>query len=476
MPKNLISLMCWLTICLTTSLRAASPAIAEDRRPNFVIFFADDLGYADLNCFGGIQMVTPHLDRMADQGMRLTSFYVSQAVCSASRASLLTGCYNGRVGIQGALGPGAKVCLNPDETTIADMLRGAGYATGVFGKWHLGDRDKGLPIYHGFDEYHGLPYSNDMWPFHPTATHFPPLPLFLQEAVINSNVTAADQQNLTRWSADFAIDFINRHREQPFFVYVPFSMPHVPLFASEQFQGATGKGLYVDVIAEIDSSVGRVLETLEALGLTEKTMVLFTSDNGPWLSYGNHAGSAEPFREGKGTTWEGGVRVPAIACRPGHIPAGSLCDEIMGTIDILPTLAELTGSSMPEQKIDGQSVWPLLRGDADAASPHQAWYYYWTDELQAVRCGKWKLHFPHSYRTLEESPGKDGVPARYTIKQCGLELYDLQADPGESKDEAGQYPEVVKQLSALADSKRQQLGDSLTEVKGTENRPHGVLP
>jgi arylsulfatase A len=476
MPKNLIASICRLTICLTASFQTAPLATADERRPNFVVFFADDLGYADLNCFGGSQMSTPHLDRMAEQGMRLTSFYVSQAVCSASRVSLLTGCYNGRVGIQGALGPGSKVCLNPEETTLAELLKSAGYATGIFGKWHLGDRGQGLPLHHGFDEYHGLPYSNDMWPLHPTATHFPPLPLIHNDRVIDADVTEADQQNLTRWATEFTIDFIKRHRDQPFLAYVPYSMPHVPLFVSQQFEGATGKGLFTDVIAEIDWSVGQVVQTLQSEGLAENTLIIFTSDNGPWLSYGNHAGSALPFREGKGTAWEGGVRVPAIACWPGKIPAGSTCDEFAGTIDLLPTIAELIGGQLPDRKIDGKSIWPLLSGNQNAGSPHEAWYYYWRDELHAIRSGKWKLHFPHSYRSLKDQPGADGRPGPYIQKQCGLELYDLHADPGESRDIASQHPEVVQRLSTLADSMRQQLGDSLTGVTGSEIRPHGVLP
>lgn len=448
-----------------------SPVVAGDGPPNFVILFADDMGYADIGCFDSSGSVTPHLDQMAKEGMRLTSFYVSQAVCSASRSSLLTGCYNGRVGIQGALGPNAKHCLNPEEMTIAECLKPRGYATAIFGKWHLGDRGVGLPLNHGFDEYHGLPYSNDMWPLHPSARNFPPLPLIKNNSVVDETITAEDQPFLTRWSTEHATDFIQQHQEQPFFLYVPYSMPHVPIFASKDFVGSSGKGLYADVVSEIDWSVGQILKTLDELGLRENTLVIFTSDNGPWLSYGNHAGSAGPLREGKGTAWEGGVRVPAIASWPGMIPAGSQCTEIAGSIDLLPTFAKLSGAALPAQKIDGLDIWPLLSGAEGAVSPHEAWYYYWATELHAVRSGDWKLVFPHSYRTLKDQPGKDGSPGPYKQEKCGMELYHLKDDVGEQKNLLEKHPKIVQRLESLADGMRRQLGDSLTGIVGTENRP-----
>lgn len=462
---------------------------AKPTRPNLVVLFADDLAYADLKCFGGEQMVTPNLDALAAGGMRLTSFYASQAVCSASRCSLMTGCYNVRVGILGALGPGAKVCLNPEEQTIAEVLREAGYRTAVYGKWHLGDRGLGLPIHHGFDEYHGLPYSNDMWPFHPTSS-FPALPLIENDQIIDDNITADEQKHLTQWATEHAVDFIRRrgrpsppdHREQdvqpsqvesPFFLYVPYSMPHVPLFASAAYEGSTGKGLFTDVIAEIDGSVGQIVQTLREQGLEDNTLIVFTSDNGPWLSYGNHAGSAAPLREGKGTTWEGGQREPTIAYWPGRIPAGTTCDAVMGTIDILPTFAGLAGAELPEKKIDGVDIWPQLSGEAITTQPHEAFCYYWNNELQAVRSGPWKLHFPHSYRSLSGEPGRDGQPGPYVQKVCGLELYNLDDDIGEQHDVAESHPEVVSRLQELADQIRVELGDQLTGIKGSEIRPAG---
>lgn len=462
------------------SLNQTKCAHAADKpsidKPNFVVFFADDLGYADLHCFGGEQMVTPNLDALAKQGRRLTSFYASQAVCSASRSSLMTGCYNVRIGILGALGPGAKTCLNPAEQTIAEVLKPQGYKTAIYGKWHLGDRGVGLPTHHGFDEYFGLPYSNDMWPFHPTSKNFPKLPLIEGTDVVNANVTAEDQQYLTRWSTEHAVSFIERNKEEPFFLYLPYSMPHVPIFASEKFKGSTKNGLFADVIAEIDWSVGEVVQALKQQGLSERTLVLFTSDNGPWLSYGDHAGSAGPLREGKGTTWEGGQREPTIACWPGQIAPGTVSDEVAATIDVLPTLAYLAGAKLPKERIDGENVWSLLAGDSSAKSPHQAYYYYWGKELQAVRSGPWKLHFPHTYRSLAGAPGKDGSPGPYKELQCGLELYNLSEDIGESKNVAEQNPQVVARLQELAATMRNDLGDALTKSVGNGARPAGKLP
>jgi arylsulfatase A len=477
--KSLKQTNCLLALCLLWSnlaLEIEAAEAAPRKPPNFVVLFADDLGYADLNCFGGQQMSTPNLDRMAAQGMKLTSFYASQAVCSASRSSLMTGCYNVRVGIQGALGPGAKVCLNPDELTIAELLKPAGYATAIFGKWHLGDHGIGLPLNHGFDHYHGLPYSNDMWPFHPSFSKFPKLPLIKDNEVVNDNVTANDQTQLTKWATQHAIEFIKNNKQNPFFLYMPYHMPHVPLFVSDQFKDKTGQGLFADVIAEIDWSVGQVLATLTQEGLDDNTLVWFTSDNGPWLSYGNHAGSAHPLREGKGTTWEGGVREPTIVRWPGLIPASTICDEVAATIDVLPTLVQLAGTQLPTNKIDGKSIWPLLSGVAGAKSPHEAYYYYWIRELQAIRSGPWKLHFPHSYRSLKGEPGMDALPGAYIEKKCELELYDLSSDQGELHNVASAHPDIVKRLQELADAMRGQLGDSLTGQHGSEIRPSGEIP
>ena len=375
---------------------------ATRRPPNVVLIFADDQGYGDIGVYGARGFTTPHLDRLAAEGMRFTDFYASQAVCSASRASLLTGCYAERVGIQGALGPSAEIGLNQDETTIAEMLKARGYATGMVGKWHLGDWEPYLPLQHGFDEYFGLPYSNDMWPVdydgHPVSegnkSQYPPLPLIDGNERIDTLDTLEDQATLTTRYAERAVDFIDRHADRPFFLYLANTMPHVPLGVSAKFRGQSAQGMYGDVIEEIDWSVGQVLEALDRHGIAGNTLVIYTSDNGPWLNYGNHAGSAGPLREGKGTAFEGGPRVPAIMRWPGHIAPGSVCTRMASTIDILPTLAVVTQAALPELEIDGVNILPLLEGEP-GASPRNVFYFYYGAELRAVREGKWKRVYQH---------------------------------------------------------------------------------
>jgi arylsulfatase A-like enzyme len=462
----------WFFIVASLASAHAAGAQPEPRPPNFVIILADDQGYGDVGCYGAKGFETPNLDRMAAEGVRFTDFYVAQAVCSASRAALLTGCYPNRIGILGALGPAAKHGISAKERTIADILKTRGYATAIYGKWHLGHHPPFLPTRHGFDEYFGLPYSNDMWPKHPT-DKFPDLPLMENEKVIAHN---PDQTKLTTWYTEHAVDFIGRHRNRPFFLYVPHNMPHVPLHVSDKFKGKSVQGLYGDVIMEIDWSVGQILAALKRHGLDEQTLVIYTSDNGPWLSYGDHAGSAGPLREGKATTWEGGQREPCILRWPGKIPPGTVCREPAMTIDLLPTLAKLAGAPLPENKIDGLDIWPLIVAEPGAKNPHEALYFYWDRELQAVRSGKWKLHFPHVYRTLGGQPGgSGGKPAPYSQSHTGLALYDLENDVGETRNVADQHPEVVERLKRLADKARVELGDSATKQAGKGVRPVGTL-
>jgi arylsulfatase A-like enzyme len=408
---------------------------------------------------------------MAAEGIRLTSFYVAQAVCSASRAALLTGSYSNRVGISGALNHTAKSGLNPDEQTIAEILKTRGYATAIFGKWHLGHEPAFLPRRHGFDEYFGLPYSNDMWPRHPTQKNFyPDLPLIDGDAVVRHD---PDQAQLTTWYTERAVGFVERHRDTPFFLYVPHAMPHVPLFVSDRFRGKTGNGLYADVIAEIDWSVGQILDAVKRTGLDRRTLVIFTSDNGPWRSYGNHAGSAGAFRESKGTSFEGGVRVPFIARWPGRIPKGAIGRLPAMTIDLLPTIARLAGAAVPGDRIiDGRDIWPLLSAARNAPAPHDSLYFYWGTELHAIRLGKWKLHLPHPYQSLEAS-ADDGSPGRYVRKELPLSLFDLEKDPGESTNFADRHPDVVKQMLEVAERAREDPGDSLTKRIGNNVRPAG---
>lgn len=443
---------------------------AAERPPNFVVIYADDLGYADLGCFGSASNSTPHLDRMASEGRRFTSFYVAQAVCSASRTALLTGCYPNRVSIHGALGPAATHGIHADEMTIAEVLKPRGYATAIYGKWHLGHHPEFLPTRHGFDDYFGLPYSNDMWPKHPTAK-FPDLPLIEGEKTIELN---PDQSKLTTQYTERAVKFIEQNQSRPFFLYVPHAMPHVPLFVSDKHAGKSKNGLYGDVIAEIDWSVGQILATLKRLNLDEQTLVIFTSDNGPWLSYGHHAGSAGPLREGKGTAWDGGVRVPCVMRWPGRIAANTTTNELAATIDVLPTLAKLAGAELPARKIDGLDIGPLLTGDSTMKTPHDAYWFYWGDALHAIRSGKWKLHFSHTYPHIDE-PGRDGRPGKISQHKTELALYDLEADVGESKNVADVNPDIVARLTALAGQARADLGDSFTQQAGAGVRKAGRL-
>ena len=456
---------------------AGEAATEAATRPNFVIVYADDLGYGDLGCFGAVGIETPNLDRMAHDGRRFTSFCVAQGVCSASRTALLTGCYPNRVGILGALGPQSRIGISDKESTLAQILKQRGYQTAIFGKWHLGHHPRFLPTHHGFDEYLGLPYSNDMGPRPGQSASDrranPPLPLIEGDRVIERN---PDISQLTTRYTERAVKFIDAHHDEPFFLYVPHTMPHVPLGVSSKFRGKSGRGLYGDVIEEIDWSVGQILAALDRHGLNERTLVIFASDNGPWLSYGDHAGSAGPLREGKGTTWEGGVREPCVMRWTGKIPAGTTCTELAATIDILPTFAAMSGASVPSDRIiDGKDIRPLLFGESEAKCPHEAYYYYWNNGLEAIRSGPWKLHFPHSYRSLAGKAGRGGKPAPYEERTTDLALYDLESDIGETKDVAAQHGDIVARLEKLAEAAREDLGDSLTKRKGKNVRPPGKL-
>jgi arylsulfatase len=469
---------------LITMLACQSPSqdtkpSRDNQMPNLVIIFTDDQGYEDLGCYGSPDIKTPNIDAMAKEGLRFTNFYVSQPVCSASRSSLLTGCYANRIGIHGAYSPYVKKGLNPDEVTIAEILKPLGYATAIYGKWHLGSEPELLPTRQGFDEYFGIPYSNDMWPHHPwqgTVFNFPVLPLVQNESVID---TLDDQSMITTWYTDHAVSFIRKNKDKPFFLYLPHSMPHVPLFVSDKFKGKSERGLYGDVISEIDWSVGEVLKTLKEEGLDDNTLVIFTSDNGPWLSYGGHSGEAHPLREGKGTALEGGVRVPCIMRWPGKIQAGTETALPAMTIDLLPTICEITGAALPDRIIDGRSMLDLMLAKVNYKAHHEAYYFYYhQNELQGILSGdgRWKLYFPHKYRSLNGRVGtNDGLPIDYDQNDMGLELYDLEHDISETKDVSGEFPAVVEALQLLAEKARNSMGDALTGRVGTETRPVGQL-
>ena len=475
-----------LVIIVTYSCQSPQKASEPDRsKPNILVIFMDDMGYGDLGCYGAIDYKTTNLNTLADQGMRFTNFYAAQAVCSASRAGLLTGCYPNRVGIHGALFPGQKIGISTNEQTIADILKQADYATGMIGKWHLGDTIPCLPLQHGFDEYFGIPYSNDMWPVNFDGTpagpddfksNYPPLPILDGNKPARYIRNLDDMSMVTSLYTERAIDFIKRHKDHPFFLYLAESMVHVPIAASEKFRGKSKQGLFGDVMEEIDYSIGEILKTLKENGLEENTLVVFTSDNGPWLNFGNHAGSTGGLREGKGTSWEGGQREDCIMKWPGVIPAGTICEKLSSTIDLLPTFANITKAPMPKNKIDGVNILPLLK-DEDVVPRDHLYYYYQVNSLEAVRQGHWKLVFPHDYRSYEGvMPGRDGFPGDYNKAHTGLALYDLRRDPGEHYDVKEMFPEVVKQLEALGDEARQDLGDDLTGAEGANRRPPMLIP
>lgn len=453
---------------------SASPQ--KDKQPNIILVYLDDMGYGDLSLTGATGYRTPNLDRMAREGIFFTNFYSPQAVCTASRAGLLTGSYPNRIGLAGALSHTSKVGISDEEDTVAEVLKRNGYATAVYGKWHLGFQDQFLPTRHGFDEFYGIPYSNDMWPFHPERPDlFPDLPLYENEKVINPAVTAEDQAQFTTDFTLKTIDFIKRKKDGPFFVYLPHPMPHVPLHVSDKFKGKSEQGLFGDVMMELDWGIGEILKTLKETGLEENTLVIFTSDNGPWLNYGNHAGSTGGLREGKGTSFEGGQRVPCLMRWKGIIPEGLVINNLASAIDILPTLADIAGAQLPDHKIDGVSLGPLIYGDLTANPRETFYYYYGQNNLEAVRKGNWKLVFPHPGRTYEGfQPGADGMAGPVNgNQQFKGGLYDLRRDPGERYDMSEFYPEIVKGLEEVAKEAREDLGDDLKRVQGANRRNPG---
>ncbi len=482
------------TLLLATSL-ASIPVSGQmsgtfkQSTPNIIIILMDDMGYGDIGRTGANQYDTPNLNRFANQGMQFTWYYCPQAVSSASRAGLLTGCYPNRVGISGALMPWATNGINSVETTIAEMLKAKGYHTGIIGKWHLGHHREFLPLQHGFDEYYGIPYSNDMWPVDfdgvpirlkdtlSVKMKYPVLPLIEGNEKVGEVPDLAGQDKLTTEYTRRAVSFIEKNKKGPFFLYLPHSMVHIPLGVSEKFKGKSKQGLYGDVMMEVDWSIGELLKALERNGLERNTLVIFTSDNGPWLNFGNHAGSTGGLREGKGTSWEGGQRVPCIMRWPGVIQEGTICNKLASSIDILPTLASITGASLSQNKIDGVSILPLLLGEKDAEPRHEFLYYYQQNSLEAVQLNYWKLVFAHTYRTYRGvAPGIDGWPGQTKNgKVEKAELYDLRRDPGEWYDVADTYPEKVKELEALAEKARQDMGDDILKVQGTGRRKAGVI-
>lgn len=442
---------------------------------NFIIIYLDDVGYGDISLTGATGYSTPNIDKMAASGIFFTRYYSPQAVCSASRAGLLTGCYPNRVGFRGALDHKSKTGINSEEETIAEILKEKGYATAAFGKWHLGHQKQFLPLNNGFDVYFGIPYSNDMWPNHPTGkNYYPPLPLIEGDQVVKTN---PDQSQFTTQFTERTIQFIQKNKSKPFFVYLAHPMAHVPLFVSDKFKGKSHQGLYGDVMMEIDWSVGQIMKTLKELNLEEKTLVIFTSDNGPWINYGNHAGSTAGLKEGKGTTFEGGQRVPCLMVWKDVISPGTVNNNLIAGMDILPTIAEIADAPLPSKKIDGESILPLLKGE-NVDSPRKSFYYYYrNNNLEAVQDGQWKLVFKHNGRTYEKfEPGKDGMPGEVNENsEIEAGLYDLRRDPGERYNVLEFNTEIVKKLEKIASEARNDLGDDLTGNEGKNRRKPGYI-
>jgi len=472
-------------IIIAIMLSSCNPQ--ETHKPNVIIVFIDDEGYGDVGCYGATGFDTPHLDQMASKGMRFTNFYSAQPVCSASRAGIMTGCYPNRVGITGALFPRHTIGINASEYTMAEMFKDQGYATACFGKWHLGWQKEFLPLQHGFDDFVGIPYSNDMWP-HSNVTgeplppgkgrgDYPELPLIVGNEVSERITSLKDQDKLTTLYTEKAVDFIHRNADHPFFLYVPHTMAHIPLGVSDKFRGKSEQGLYGDVMMEIDWSVGEIMKALEEHNIADNTMVIFTTDNGPWLNYGNHAGSAGGLREGKTTSWEGGQRVPFIVQWPEKIPAGMVCNKLGCAIDLLPTLASITGGELSDNEIDGVDISSLWMGDFTWAPRETMWYYFGKNHLNGVRKGNWKLVLPHTWNSYHTRPGSNGQGARRVKMTVETpELYNMMRDPGEQYNVFDYYPEKVEELMAVVKEARQELGDlNVGLAKGSGNREAGQL-
>ncbi|MCP4784782.1 MAG: sulfatase [Fuerstiella sp.] len=454
---------------LIVLLLALSPfptpcVVVAETPPNIVLIFCDDLGYGDLGCYGSTKNRTPHIDQLASDGMKFTDFYSSSPVCTPSRASLMTGCYPRRVGMHEdftghwVLIPRSRRGLNPEEVTVAEALKSKGYSTACVGKWHLGDQPEHLPTQHGFDHYYGIPYSNDM---QSARRGDPPLPLVKQNSVIEA---PADQATLTKRYTRQVISFIEDNKAKPFFVYLPHTFPHLPLFASTDFRGKSANGRYGDSVEEIDWSTGQILACLDRLRLTENTLVIFTSDNG---SNGRNGGSNQPLSGAKGSTMEGGMRVPMIARWPGRIAAGSKCSDLATMMDILPTFCSLAGASLPSMKLDGFDISGLLFGNKDSRSQYKALYYYRRRQLQAIRNGNWKYHLPlemtHPNWTSAEQTGAGRVG----------KLVNLKNDLKERTDVADANPDVLQRMEELQKAAVATLGND--HIQGSEQRAARTL-
>lgn len=450
---------------LTTSCNVKSKkekqevAKKEIKKPNVVIIFLDDSGYADFNPFGQKDVPTPNVQKLAEEGRMFTNFHVPQAVCSASRSALLTGCYPGRTKVFGAIRPKERG-LETTFPTMGEVFKAGGYKTAIFGKWHCGDQPETRPEARGFDESCGLMYSNDMWKFNPINPEYwgkYPLQFWENGKVTIENVGIPEQKNLTKWYTEHAVDFINRNNDNPFLLYVPHSMPHVPIFCSKEFEGKSGKGLYGDVTMELDWSVGEIMNALKKNRLEENTIVIFTSDNGPWATYGNNAGKT-PFRESKATSFEGGTRSACIIKYPKYLKENTTSNKAFVSIDLLPTLCYLTGVQPPNREIDGKNIWDYISDKKGATNPHEYYAFSTGKHFESIMTGdgKWKLHLNHPYQHLN-TPGKDGLPGKYDIKQIELSLFDMVNDAYEKTNVIKNNTEIAKKLENYASLHQQKF-------------------
>jgi len=466
--------------CSMPSGDGETAGLLREPRPgtpvNVVLINLDDSGLGDFSHKGAVGYQTPAIDRMAAEGISFTNFYTAQPISGASRSALVTGCYSNRIGLTGAPMPNSPTGLADEEETIGELLQANGYQTALVGKWHIGDTEPFLPLRHGFDEFYGLPYSHDMWPGH-ALMEFPDLPLYDGDEVVDYIDTEEKMATLTTIYTERSLDFINRCNKEgkPFFLYLAHNMPHVPLAVSDKFKGKSEYGLYGDVMMELDWSVGEIVSELKDLGIADNTLVILTSDNGPWSNYGNHAGSSAGLREGKSTTFNGGVRVPCIFWMDGHTRPGSTCNALMSNIDLLPTIVSLTGAQMPRLKIDGVNYLPYLTGKDPEPARKYLHFYFSRNSLEAVTDGQYKLVFPHAYNSYEVyAPGMDGQGGRTARKEVTeTELYDLRQDPGERRNIYSLMPDKVRELEQAADEIRKELGDDLCGMEGSGRRQPG---
>lgn len=436
-------------------LDSCSPVEAPVKKPNVVIIFLDDAGYGDFKPFAQDGIETPHVQTLAEEGVMYTNFHVPQAICSASRSALISGCYPGRTKVFGAHGPNGRG-LETTFPTMGEIFKSAGYKTAIFGKWHCGDQPETRPNARGYDESSGLMYSNDMWKHHPESPEYWgqfPIKYWENGEVTIEDVDFEHQKQLTKWYTKDAVDFINLHKDEPFLLYVPHSMPHVPIFVSEEFEGKSGIGLYGDVTMELDWSVGQINDALKKNGLDENTIVIFTSDNGPWTSYGKHAGRT-PFREAKATSFDGGNRSACIIKYPAKLKANTSSNRAFFSVDLLPTLTDLAGIHLSDTMvIDGKNVWDLISGEEKAQNPHDYYPLSTSKNFEGIMSGdgKWKLHIPHSYRTLI-TPGMDGQAGKYENREIELSLFDMENDPMESKNVIEEFPVVAEKMLNMAEA------------------------